>query len=159
MRARLAFITTRALNEAEAAAMTALAKVKIPKIDPSISLVVQPNYIKRPLWSEHPERDVLGGIPTIGWINQAARISRRARRPRAHGALGEGAGTSQRDGQPPRRRDGGARHRQRRIGRSHLKSAVWHLVAANPAPEVVSFADHAAAIVAELRAWSSSSAA
>ena len=29
---------------------------------------VQPNYIQRPHWVEHPDRDVLGDIPTIGWV-------------------------------------------------------------------------------------------
>ena len=38
------------------------------KLDPSISRAVQPNYIKRPHWVEHPDRDVLGDIPTIGWV-------------------------------------------------------------------------------------------
>jgi hypothetical protein len=151
VRARLAFITTRALNEAEAGALTALAKLKIPKIDPSISRLVQPNYIRRLLWPEHPERDVLGDIPTIGWIRQRHEylavpedLTHTARWAKAQGHHSEMASHPD------------AETAVRGIGidasvRSHLKSAVWHLLAANPAPEVVSFADHAAAIVAKLQ--------
>ena len=42
----------------------------MPQLDTSISRVVQPNYIRRPMWMQHPERDPLGNISTIGRIEQ-----------------------------------------------------------------------------------------
>ena len=72
VRARIVFITERALNEAEANALTRIAKARVPKLDASITRQVQPNYIKRPHWVEHPDRDVLGDIPTIGWVKGAS---------------------------------------------------------------------------------------
>ena len=68
VRARIAFITERALNADEANALTIIAKARVPELDASIARQVHLNYIKRPHWVEHPDRDVLGDIPTIGWI-------------------------------------------------------------------------------------------
>ena len=97
VRVRLAFITERALNAGEANALTKIAKAHRPaKLDEAISRPVQPNYIQRPHWVGHPDRDVLGDIPTIGWVKGAQRISRRPRRSHAQGALGQGTG-AQRD--------------------------------------------------------------
>ena len=36
---------------------TEKAKARMPKIDPCVSYLVQPNYIRRPLWSAQPELD------------------------------------------------------------------------------------------------------
>ncbi len=151
VRVRFGFITERALNVDEAIALTNIAKVKIPQLDPAASRQVQPNYIRRPHWIEHPERDPLGDIPTIGWVKGNKDflavpddLTHRARWARAQGhnvdiaehpdaeAAVRGIGS-----------DG--------VVRSHLMSAVIHLLNANPVPEVVSFADHAIAIAAQLQ--------
>ena len=76
VRVRLAFITERALAEAEAGALTKIVKARVAEARPRRSrCTVQPNYIKRPHWVEHPERDALGDIPTIGWVKGSARLS------------------------------------------------------------------------------------
>ena len=49
VRVRLVFITDRALTADEADALTKIARVRMPQLDPSVSQQVQPNYIKRPL--------------------------------------------------------------------------------------------------------------
>ena len=66
---RLLFITDRPLNSREAIALTGIAKQHsgLP-VDEAIARRVQPIYIRRPLWDEHPDRDPLGDIPTIGLI-------------------------------------------------------------------------------------------
>ena len=149
VRMRLAFIATRALNEAEACALTKLAM--IPKIDFRISLCVQPNYIKRPHWIDHPERDPLGDIPTIGWVKGESEhlaipdnLEHKARWARAQGLTANIAEHPD------------ATTAVRSIGsdgslRAHLMSAVIHLLNANPIPEVVSFADHSITVVDQLR--------
>jgi hypothetical protein len=68
VRVRLGFITERPLNESEAIALSALAKLKVPAIDLAASRLVQPNYIKRPLWLINPHLDPLGEVATLGWI-------------------------------------------------------------------------------------------
>jgi hypothetical protein len=148
---RLVFITERPLNVDEANALTNIAKARIPKLDPSISRQVQPNYIKRPHWVEHPDRDVLGDIPTIGWVRAAqdylavpADLTHKARWAKAQGHHVDIA-------EHPNAEAG-----VRGIGsdasvRSHLMAAVQHLLLANPVPEVVSFADHSIAIVEQLQ--------
>ena len=65
---RIGFITERALTWGEASALTRIAKVNVPQLDPRICVVVQPNYIKRPHWVKHPNADPLGNLPTIGRI-------------------------------------------------------------------------------------------
>ena len=149
--ARIGFITERILNEAEAGALTNIAKVFVPKIDVSISRQVQVNYIKRPHWIEHPDRDVLGDIPTIGW---AKGTSERLAVPDklTHTALwakAEGHGTDVAD-HPD------ADSAVRGIGsdgrvRQHLKAAVEHLLRANPTPDAVSFVDHSRDIADKLQ--------
>jgi hypothetical protein len=151
VRARLAFLTDRRLNEAEATAFLKLAKAKIPEVDPCLSRCVQPNYIRRPLWTARPECDPLGDIPTIGWVLGAQEylkvpdnLEHEARWAKAQGHSVDIASHPD------------AESAVRAIGsdasiRSHLMSAVMHLLRANPCPEVMSFADHAADIVAELQ--------
>jgi hypothetical protein len=150
VRVRIIFLTDRLLNELEAGALLKIAKGKMPEVDPCLVRCVQPNYITRPLWTACPELDPLGGIPTIGWVGQAYEylkvpdnLEHEARWAKAQGhsvdiASHPDAGTA-----------------VRAIGsdgsvRSHLMSATRHLLRANPCPEVTSFADHAADIVAEL---------
>ena len=151
VRAHLAFITSRALNEAEACALTKVAMVQIPKIDFRISLCVQPNYIKRPHWKEHPDRDPLGDIPTIGWVKGESEylaipdnLEHKARWAKAQGLTANIAEHPD------------ATTAVRSIGsdgslRPHLMSAVIHLLNANPIPEVVSFVDHSITVVNRLR--------
>jgi hypothetical protein len=69
MHVRLLFITDRPLNSREAIALTGIAKQHsgLP-VDEAIARRVQPIYIRRPLWDEHPDRDPLDDIPTIGLI-------------------------------------------------------------------------------------------
>ena len=150
VRVRLCFITERALNADEAIALTNIFKVKVPQLDPSISRRVQPNYIKRPHWVKHPDRDPLGDIPTIGWVKGRKEslavpddLARQARWARAQGHNVDIADHPD------------AEAAVRGIGvdgsiRSHLMSAVIHLINANPVPEVKSFADHSIAIVNQL---------
>jgi putative DNA primase/helicase len=151
VRVRLVFIADRALDEAEAVALTRIAKAHsgLP-LDESIVRCVQPNYIKRPHWVEHPGRDVLGDLPTIGWIRGDKDyltvpddLSYTARWASAQGHHVDIADHPD------------AETAVRGIGsdgavRSHLMSAVQHLLLANPVPEVVSFLDHAKAIVGAL---------
>jgi hypothetical protein len=151
MRVRLAFITERALIEAEAAALTSTAKARIPQIDPCVSRIVQPNYIRRPHWAGHPGADVLGNIPTIGRIKGTREfltlpddLTHAARWAQAQGYNVDIADHPD------------AEAAVRGVGsdnsiRSHLMSAVMHLLNANPVPEVTSFADHSIDIVAKLR--------
>jgi hypothetical protein len=151
LRVRIAFITTRALNESEASELTALAKAKLPKIDPCVSRLVQPNYILRPQWRDFLERDPLGDIPTIGWVRGAHDylavpddLTHKARWAKAQGHQVDIA--SHPDAETAVRSIGS----DGRI-RGHLLAAVEHLLHANPPPEVVSFADHSIAIVDELQ--------
>ena len=149
--ARIAFITSRALTWGEASALTKIAKVRVPKLDASISNLVQPNYIARPLWIDQPEADPLGDIPTIGRIKgkrEALQVpddlEHRARWAKAQGHNVEIADHPD------------AISAVRGIGhdgsvRSHLKAAVMHLLIANEPDDVTSFADHAIAVVATLR--------
>ena len=151
VRARLGFITARALGWEEAVALTHIAQVYVPQLDTAISRVVQPNYIARPHWVEHPDRDVLGGIPTIGRITGARErltvpddLAYTARWAKAQGLSSDMADHP--DAETAVRgiaNDGTVR--------PHVKSAVLNLLLANLAPDVVSFADHAVNIVAKLR--------
>jgi hypothetical protein len=150
MSVRLVFITDRPLYEAEALELTRIAQARIPQFDAAISRCVQPNYIKRPHWSRRPDRDVLGDTPTIGWIRGDSEylavpdnLEHKARWSRA-----EGRGSDMAD-HPD------AQSALRGIGsdgrlRQHLKSAVWHLLRANPIPDVVSHIDHAIGIADKL---------
>ena len=55
VRVRLAFLLDRPIDEAEAVALTAIAQAQAGFIiDNSVSRTVQPNYIRRIYWAEHP---------------------------------------------------------------------------------------------------------
>lgn len=145
VRVRVAFITARPINQAEAIALTKTLKAQRPelKLDPAVSRLVQPNYIHRPRWQGHRDRDVLGDLPTIGWVEGGAKflavpdeIDKQsptqwspadctiASHPDAEAAA-DAVGS-----------DGSIR--------SHLMSAVGHLLQANPAADEAS-------VVTELR--------
>src|SRR5262245_59526771 len=142
MYARIMFITERALNEREAIELTKIANARITKLDVSITRLVQPNYIKRPHWVTHPDRDVRGDIPTIGWVKRVheylavpADLTYQARWAKA-----QGHGNIIAD-HPD------AESAVRGIGsdgrlREHMLAAVVHLLHANPISDVVSFVDH-----------------
>ena len=91
---RLAFICDRALDCSEASALTWLAKAAVADfvVDGCLSYRVQPNYIRRMYWREHPDQDPLGDIQTIGLIRGAAEnlivpddLTHKARWARAQG--------------------------------------------------------------------------
>src|SRR5262245_20907541 len=71
MYVRIVFITEHPISEQEAIALTSIASTRGLKLDRSICRTIQPNYIRRPYWVEHPDHDVLGDIPTIGWVEGA----------------------------------------------------------------------------------------
>jgi putative DNA primase/helicase len=151
LRVRLMFITERPLQWKEADELTKFAKAIFPKIDPAISRVVQPNYIKRPQWVERPNCDVLGDIPTIGWVRGAHDYLEvpeyLAHEARWAQAQGHGADIADHPD---------AESAVRSVGsdgslRAHLMSAVIHLLIANPIPDVVSFTDHSLNITDKLR--------
>ena len=151
VRVRLVFITDRALTAAEADALTKIARVRMPQLDPCVIRAVQPNYIKRPLWMQHPHLDPLGDLPTIGRIKGKHEylavpnyLTEQARWAKAQGHDTDIADHDDAEAAVRGVASDG------RI-RSHLLSAVMHLLEANPAPEVVSFADHAINIVAKLQ--------
>ena len=149
LRARIAFITERALNDSEASALTKICKAKVPEICLSLH-TVQPNYIRRPLWLKHPDRDPLGNIATIGkfegafdYLSVPEDLTTRARWSKAQGHHSDIADHP--DAETAVRAAGSGDSI-----RDHLKSAVLHLVNANPISEVTSFSDHAIAIVDQL---------
>jgi hypothetical protein len=151
MRIRFAFITERPLNECEATELTRIAQARIPELDTSISRLVQVNYIKRPHWVAHPDRDVLGGIPTIGWVKGGrdtltvpANLAHQARWAKAQGHGNIIADHP--DAESAVRGIGG----DGRL-REHMLAAVVHLLRANPISDVVSFADHSLNIADKLR--------
>jgi hypothetical protein len=152
VRARLGFITERALTADEASAFTKIAQARVGfKLDAACTRVVQPNYILRPRWDGHLDEDVLGDIPSIGYVNRKkefapvpADLLYQARWAKAQGHQVDIADHPD------------AEAAVRGIGsdgsvRSHLKSAVVHLLDANPAPDVTSFADHSITIVDQLQ--------
>jgi hypothetical protein len=145
VRVRVAFITARPINQAEAIALTKTLKARRPelKLDPAVSRLVQPNYIHRPRWQGHLDSDVLGDLPTIGWVQGGAKLltvadeivqqqptqwspsdSTIASHPDAEAAA-DAVGS-----------DGSIR--------SHLMCGIGHLLQANPSAEEAS-------VVAELR--------
>jgi hypothetical protein len=152
VRVRIIFLAERALGADEAKALTAIAKAIVPEIDRSIVDRVHINYIQRPHWVEHPGRDVLGDIQTIGWIKGTHDIlavpddlTYRARWAKAQGHSNAIADHPN------------AEAAVRGIGsdgevRAHVTAAVVHLLRANQVPEVVSFQDHAIVIADKLRA-------
>ena len=153
MRVRLVFIAERPLTEREAVALTNIMKARAPelKLDRSVSFTTQPNYIRRPLWAEHPDRDVLGDIPTIGWVKGTRDclaipddLAHQARWAKAQGQNVDIADHP--DAEAAVRGIGGDGH-----VRQHLLSAVVHLLIANECPDAVSYADHSIEIVGKLR--------
>jgi hypothetical protein len=151
LRVRLGFITDRALGRDEAVALTHICKVLVPKIDPSIAETVQPNYIRRPQWMVHPDRDPLGNIATIGrcvgtydYLVVPEDLPHKARWAKAQGVSAKIAD------------DPDATTAVRAIGsdasvRSHLMAAVIHLVRENQPDWVTSYQDHSLNIVAKLQ--------
>jgi hypothetical protein len=149
IRVHLAFLTDRALNEAEAKVLTDTARACIAQIDPAISRLVQPNYITRPKW-EAGEGDVLGDIPSIGYVQGAEdyllvpdKLEQKTRWAQAQGQHSEIADHPD------------AETAVRSIGsdgsvRAHLKAAVEHLLGANPI--AADQHKHAVSIVGKLRA-------
>ena len=73
--ARIVFITERALNEAEASALTNIAKVHVPKLDAAISRLVQPNYIGDRIGWSILTATCLATSPSIGWVEGRPTIS------------------------------------------------------------------------------------
>ena len=136
LRVRLMFITDRPLDESEAVTLTLVAKSKVEKLDRTSPLTVQPNYIKRPLWIEHPDRDPLGDIPTIGRVTGAREtlavpndLTHKARWAQAQGHSTDIADHPN------------ALTAVRAVGsdgrlREHLKAVVWHLLRDNPIPDL-----------------------
>ena len=104
------------------------------------------------LWTEHPDLDPLGDLPTIGRIKGKHEylavpddLTQQARWAKAQGHNVDIADHPD------------AEAAVRGIGsdgsvRSHLMAAVMHLLIANPPPDVTSFADHAIAIVGQAAA-------
>jgi hypothetical protein len=148
---RLVFLLARALGRDEAVALTHVVKAQsgLP-LDPSISERVQPNYITRPYWDAHPDRDPLGDCPTIGWIRGACEtvtvpddIAHKARWAKAQGydavianhpdALSAVLGIGS---------DGAVR--------SHMMAAIRHLLKINPPPDHISYIDHSLALADKL---------
>jgi hypothetical protein len=166
IRVRLGFITTRAITEDEALAMTMMAKVRFPEFDPAISRLVQPNYITRAQWEGHPGEDVLGTIPTIGWAQGEEEflaipddLTTQARWLKAQGHGGVVAkhpsaeAAVRKIGTPV---GGDADDDETRITgatgtiRPHLGAAANHLLRANPIPKGVTKESHAATITQEI---------
>lgn len=150
MYVRIIFIADRTLNDSEAAALTLIAKAKVSEVCRSLRMV-QPNYIRRPLWMEHPDRDPLGNIATIGRCEQAndylavpEDLPHQARWAKAQGHNVDIAD------HPDAETAVCATGSDNSI-RSHLMSAVVHLLKANPCSEVTSFGDHSIAIVGVLQ--------
>jgi hypothetical protein len=169
VRARIIFLTDRPLNELEAGALLKALKSKVPQVDPCLVRCVQPNYIRRPLWTAYPELDPLGGIATIGWVmgtqeylkvpDNLEHDARWAKARSVGGGKGRsvgGSGAGAAGGSVVIASHPDAKSAVRAIGsdasvRSHLLAATRHLLRANPCPEAVSFADHAEDIVGELQ--------
>ena len=150
LRVRIAFITDRALNDSEATALTGICKAKVSKICLSLR-TVQPNYIRRPLWQKHPDRDPLGDIPTIGWIkgeNEFLAIpDNLAEKARWAKAQGHNSDIADHPDAETAVRAAGSDNSIR----SHLMGAVVHLLNANPISKMTSFFDHAISIVDKLQ--------
>lgn len=151
VRVHIIFLAERDLDEAEAVALTLMAKARVPEVDKSSCFRVQINYITRPLWAEHPDRDVLGDTPTIGWVKgsrDTLAIPNNFKHA-AYQAKAEGHATNIAD-HPD------AESAVRGIGsdgevRPHVLAAVRHLLIDNPVKAGVRPADHVRDIIAKLR--------
>jgi hypothetical protein len=150
LRVRLAFIIERALDKGEATELTNIAQASVGEFDASISRLIQPNYIRRPHWIEHPDRDVLGDIPTIGWVkgtrDELAVPNNLTHTARWAKAQGHGSGIADHPDTESAARGIGSDGRLR----EHMKAAVVHLLRANPVPDVTSFIDHSLNIADKL---------
>jgi hypothetical protein len=146
VRVRIVFITVRPLDQAEAIALTKTLKARLPdlKIDEAVSRLVQVNYITRPRWQKHPDRDVLGDLPTIGWVRAGAKllaVPDEIVQPQSTGPWSPGDGTVA--SHPDAETAADAVGSDGSI-RSHLNCAVGHLLQNNPSA-------NEASVVAELR--------
>jgi hypothetical protein len=144
VRVRVAFIAARALNQAEAVALTKALKAGLPelKIDPAVSRLVQPNYIHRPRWQGHLDCDVLGDLPTIGWVQGSAKflaVPADIKQPTTSWSQGDGNIASHPDAEAAADAVGGDGSI-----RSHLMCAIGHMLQANPTA-------NEASVVTELR--------
>jgi hypothetical protein len=142
----LAFIAARPLNQAEAIALTKGLKARSPelKIDPAVSRLVQPNYIHRPRWQGHRDRDVLGDLPTIGWMQGSAKLLAVADEiAKQQSTTQWSPGDSTIASHPDAEAAADAVGSDGSI-RSHLMCAVGHMLQANPSANEES-------VVAELR--------
>jgi hypothetical protein len=146
VRVRVAFIAARPLNQAEAIALTKGLKARSPelKIDPAVSRLVQPNYIHRPRWQGHRDRDVLGDLPTIGWMQGSAKLLAVADEiAKQQSTTQWSPGDSTIASHPDAEAAADAVGSDGSI-RSHLMCAVGHMLQANPSANEES-------VVAELR--------
>jgi hypothetical protein len=164
LRVRLGFITSRAITEDEAHALTAMARVRFPEFDPAISRLVQPNYITRARWEGHPGEDVLGTIPTIGWVQGEEEflaipddLTMQARWIKAQGHGGgvakhPSAEAAIRNIGTPIGSDEAETETKAATGtiRPHLWAAASHLLRANSMPKGVTKESHAATITQEI---------
>jgi hypothetical protein len=139
------------LNADEAKALTDIAHGLLPAIDKSIVARVHINYIRRPHWIGHPERDVLGDIPTIGWIKGTHdylavpdELTHQARWAKAQGHSSTIADHP--NVEAAVRSVGSNGHL-----REHIMSAVVHLLRANPLPDGASNDDHSMDIANKLQ--------
>jgi len=151
VRTRLEFIGDRELSASEHRALTTIAGSRVPEIDPSLAHRVHINYIRRPHWVEYPDRDILGDIPTIGYV-KGTRDTLAVPDDLAHTARwakAQGHDTDIAD-HPD------AETAVRNIGcenkvRPHVLAAVRLLLFANPCPKGVSLDDHAINITTKLQ--------
>ena len=152
VRARLAFVTDRPLSGAEVAALTQLAQAASAEVqvDPCITNLVQPNYIRRMLWEEHPNRDPLRDIPTAGVVEGAHEFltvpEGLAVKARWQAAQGHGGSVAS---HPSAIAAVLAVGTDQHI-RHHLTSAIGHLAHHNPLPKGVEIASHAVTLATEL---------
>jgi hypothetical protein len=153
VRVRLAFLTERPLTWTEAAALTRILKATsgLP-LDEAICRQVQPNYIRRPNWEQHPGRDPLGDIATLGWVRGKcetvavpADLERKARWAQAQG-IGSGIADH------PDALSAVLAIGANGLVREHLKAAVLHLLKTNRAPDHISYLDFGYAIAEKLTA-------
>jgi hypothetical protein len=145
VRVRVAFIAARPINQAEAIALTKTLKARSPelKLDPAVSRLVQPNYIHRPRWQGHRDCDVLGDLPTIGWVQGSAKLLTVADEIVQQQSTQWSQGDSTIASHPDAEAAADAVGSDGSI-RSHLMCGIGHLLQANPSADEAS-------VVAELQ--------
>ena len=105
---------------------------------------MQPNYIHRPRWQGHRDRDVLGDLPTIGWMQGSAKLLAVADEiAKQQSTTQWSPGDSTIASHPDAEAAADAVGSDGSI-RSHLMCAVGHMLQANPSANEES-------VVAELR--------